>query len=78
MIPPRRLELLLMMIEPELNPWFMHGLRAGERAALAGCQNTIPPAPLGLGILDTHAWQSGWAEGWADTYWHEVCETIES
>ena len=67
-----------MMIEPEVNPWYLHGLRDGERAALAGCQNTIPPAPLGLGILDDYAWRSGWADGWSETYWLEVCGPVES
>ena len=66
-----------MMLEPELNPWFEHGLRAGERAALAGHANLIPPAPLGLGILDAYAWQSGWADGWSEAYWFDVCEPTE-
>jgi len=66
-----------MMLEPELNPWYFHGIRDGERAAFEGCKTTIPPAPLGLGILDAYAWQSGWADGWSETYWAEVCETIE-
>lgn len=66
-----------MMLEPELNPWYLSGLRDGERAARAGSQNSIPPAPLGLGILDAYAWGTGWAEGWADTYWHEVATTEE-
>jgi hypothetical protein len=61
-----------MMLEPELNPWYLHGLRAGQRAARAIYPNVIPPAPLGLGILDNYAWQSGWADGWSDTYCAEV------
>lgn len=51
------------------------GSKHGAESARAGKPNTIPSAPiLYTDQAERDLWQSGFADGWSSTYWHEVAQ----